>query len=173
MPPHQESRWSFYRCFVLCWGGGHACPPAVTHAAVIILLFEEYLAWHVVFPLQAREIGTKASIMVCKAGSLLLWMYMSWFSLSWIALFDHCRVAFDSALCFFFHVLSSQLCAIMQKTQNTKYQNNSHCSWGAKCLLITVQPVLSAYINSILSLFEVYLILHLSQSTRCLANKIK
>lgn len=123
MPPHQESRWSFYRCFVLCWGGGHACPPAVTHAAVIILLFEEYLAWHVVFPLQAREIGTKASIMVCKAGSLLLWMYMSWFSLSWIALFDHCRVAFDSALCVFFFMCSVRSCVQScrkHKTQNIK-----------------------------------------------------
>lgn len=27
MPPHQESRWSFYRCFVLCWGGRSCLPP--------------------------------------------------------------------------------------------------------------------------------------------------
>lgn len=110
---------------VLCCvgrGGGHACPPAVTHAAVIILLFEQYLAWHVAFPLQALEIGTKASIMVCHAGSLLLWMYMSWFSQSRIALFDHCRVAFDSALCVLFCFMCS-VCSRVQSCRKRKMQN--------------------------------------------------
>lgn len=81
------------------WMGDQVWPPAVPGAAVIILLFEEYLAWHFVFPLQAREIGTKASITVCHVASLLLWMYMSSFLLSWIALLDHCWVAFDTMLC--------------------------------------------------------------------------